>query len=39
VTSFWPLELATDHDDVIVATTNTTHLSRYVAAARWDRPN
>ncbi len=31
------LELATEHDDVMAATTNTKHLARYVSAIRWDR--
>lgn len=31
------LELSTENKEVVVATTNITHLSRYVAAARWDR--
>lgn len=31
------LELATENDNVVVATTNTKHLDRYVSAVRWDR--
>lgn len=31
------LELADDHPDVVVATTNAKHLSRYVTARRWDQ--
>lgn len=31
------LELSHEHDEVVVATTNTKHLARYVSAERWDR--
>lgn len=31
------LELATEHEDVVVVTTNTKHLDRYVPAVRWDQ--